>query len=491
MPDELQPGIYLTNGVRTVPVTAVKAMAYASYNDLFATPGTHDTDVEELAAEVAWLSACYERRADKVSFVPRAVTKGETEIEEDDLPFDLTDLLWRIEYSLNLYGAAYMFKRRSRGANLLSLQWLDPQTIEPLTNEQQGLYAFRRNLSQPKVWGVDANGLSPDIAWVWLAGMREAEAGVPLARTVRIAGEVLRSLDKFADLFFDQGAMPITLIRVPAATTDQSRDHIEARFARMAAGIKNAFRPIAIRSPELQVERLGTIPADLAMAELTLAKRDAILAATGVPVSLVTGTAVNFATAQQEASNFVANVIGPRCNVIERQLNRHIFTPLGLHLKFKPQELPEMQRDEVQASQAFVNLRNGGMSREAAAYFLGYTAEDLPDDIIMFEEQPELLQPQQPQDVMPSQAPMPTEDNEPAKAADIARWRRKALKALKAGAPAAVPFESEYIPEEEAEMIAGILAEAQTDEEVKTAFELAPFLLQVVAAQPPLSGAPL
>jgi HK97 family phage portal protein len=425
---------------------------------------------------VAWLRACYERRSDKLSHLPRTIERGGETIEETVLPFDLSDLLWRIERSLNLYGAAYLFKKRNRRDDVMAVTWLDPTTIEPLDDERRGLYAFQRNLSKSIVYPVE-DGMSPDIAWVWLPGMRETKPGDPLSAAVKLPGEVLRSLDKFSDSFFDQGAMPITLLRIPSSTRDAERDRLESRMERIATGVRNAFRPVAVRA-DVEVERLGTIPADLAMAELTDGKRDAILAAPGVPISLVSGTAVNYATAQQEASNFVSNVISPRASIIERQLNKHIFEPLELVLRFQPEQLPEMQRDEVQSSAAFVNLRNGGMSREASAYFLGYTAGDLPDDIEMFEEVPEALQnfDGNNSDNNNDAGDIPLAQIDDTKTRDLARWQRKAKKALKASKSASVPFSSEFIPAHEHEAISNLLTDATTVEEVEAAFVVAPFL---------------
>jgi len=64
-----------------------------------------------------------------------------------------------------------------------------------------------------------------------------------------------------------------------------------------------------------------------------------------------------------------------------------------------------------------------------------------------------------------------TVPEEGIKAADLARWERKALKALKARGKAAVGFESAAIAPEEAERISEALRAAQTPQDVRAAFK--------------------
>lgn len=72
-----------------------------------------------------------------------------------------------------------------------------------------------------------------------------------------------------------------------------------------------------------------------------------------------------------------------------------------------------------------------------------------------------------------TEAPPPEGEAGPdeLKTLDLRRWERKALKAVKAGRPAAVPFTPEALTPEEAEAIAERLRTATTAEAVKAAFD--------------------
>ncbi len=64
------------------------------------------------------------------------------------------------------------------------------------------------------------------------------------------------------------------------------------------------------------------------------------------------------------------------------------------------------------------------------------------------------------------------DDSTSVKKADLARWQRKSLRALKLGKSAAVPFESEAIPPETREALAVALAAAQSPAQVRAMFEV-------------------
>lgn len=377
--DQLQPGLYLQRG------NEIKSISYNSawlQGEDVSEGTTHS--VESLAASVSWLHAAYSLRADKISGMPREImNRAGNIVEEKDLPFaiNLDDLLWRSEYALNLYAKSYWFQVKNT-RRVLKVRWFDPTTIEPKVSQSNGLYEFERTLGTKKD-SYDVKDDLSDVIWIWLPGMREVGPGVAASSVVQTASEVLKSIDKFADMFFDQGAMPLLLLSIPPGTRDAERDRLESRFVRFATGVSNAFKPVAVRS-NVTATTISSPPSDLAMTDLSEGKRDEILAAARVPVSLVLGTAVNFATARQEAQNFIETVMQPRAKFVQAQLNRQLFTPHGLTLTFHPERLPIMQQDNKVAAETFETLVTGGMNPEAAAFIAGFDGKNLPKGLSMF-----------------------------------------------------------------------------------------------------------
>lgn len=419
--------------------------------------------IEELAASVPYLFAAISARANGIASLPRRFMRGDQEIDERDLPFTINwpELLWRTEYSLCLYGVAYWFRVRN-SVRVFRVRWLDPLTITPLADPRRGLYGFERRVTpRSERYELDENGLHKQLVYFWLPGLREVAPGLGTAQVARRAAEVLRSVDTFADLFFDQGGMPLTLLVIPPATPDAERERLENRFQRLAHGLRNAFKPVAVRS-NIEVKTLGATPANLGMTELVDSKRDAILAALGVPISLVLGTAVNYATAAQEAKNFIANTLAPRARLLQAEINRQLLAEFGLELLFDYESLPAMREDERQAASAFQQYVMSGLTPGQAAQIVGV---DMPE---------------------PEPAPTPTFDAaDVAIAAEYRRWQTKARRAVKSGADPS-EFVSDILPRSEYLAVREALRGARTEEEVEAVFAAAPFLRLCLEEYPTL-----
>lgn len=105
-------------------------------------------------------------------------------------------------------------------------------------------------------------------------------------------------------------------------------------------------------------------------------------------------------------------------------------------------EYVQEQEDEVAQLEAEAGVDEGGEAPEGEAEPMDETTEAGP----------------------------PAEEEAPAKALDLARWERKALKALRAGRSAAVRFDSVAIAPADHERISTALQDARTAEAVKAAF---------------------
>ena len=109
----------------------------------------------------------------------------------------------------------------------------------------------------------------------------------------------------------------------------------------------------------------------LGQSELDAATRDEILAALGVPASLVYANAANYATAQQDAKNLLLYAAIPDAQRIAEALNATVFERRGLRFEFRPESLEVMQQEEQDRSGALLNYVNAGIRPSIAAQILG------------------------------------------------------------------------------------------------------------------------
>jgi len=169
---------------------------------------------------------------------------------------------------------------------------------------------------------------------------------------------------------------------------------------------------------------------------------------------------------------------------IQAWLNRQVFGPQGLRLVLDWQALAIFQEDEAARAVSLAQLVTAGVPLDMAMEMLGM---DLPGDM-SYEQFRERLEedkakaaqrqreafaarPPQQEQAQPAQADQAEQREE------LRRWQRKALKGLAGGKGAAVEFDSDVLTDEQQQVIAGRLAEASTEEEVKAAFR-PPFRLE-------------
>lgn len=450
---------YLLDGeeLKDIPFSAITT------SDLERWFGGQDAgNPEKFYERVGVLFRCLNIRARAVSSMPRDILDAEGQpVSEETLPFDvdLTTLLWQTEMALVLCAQAYWQKLKNR-VRLTGVRWLDPLTITPNYSETEGLASFQRRLNGrvvPKPIAKD------EMVWIWLPTLRETGPGVAPGQVALRSAGILDNQDAFIEIFFEKGAMPVTIVTSEARPNDvNERNRVKAYLNRVLTGIKNAFG-IEVLSGSFQFEKLTPPLKDTYMPDITDQHQRNICMVLEVPFSLVFSDAANYATSGQDDLHFYTKTINPECEFIQRQVNKRLFAPLGLRLVFQHKRLEIFQQQGVTKVDELVmlydrqvitedELRQGvGMPARN-----GSGAADADEDAGTIDDAAEL-------------------EAAEAKLLDLTKWERKVLKALKAGRmPAAVTFESDHLSAWEKSAVRTGLLNAGTAEEVKAAFA-APF----------------
>jgi HK97 family phage portal protein len=367
----MMPGSYLLYGgdgaLKSLPLDGLPPEAWQVVQSGASAVGSND--VIALYKSAAWLYRAVEQRAAALSALPYVwVVDGVEQREPPRLPFEvarLPEMLNQIEGWLTLYGAAYLYKGMNATRRVKSVRALHPRTVKPLFDDQQGVIAYERG----------GERLTQDeVCRVWMP-MREAEIGAgfaPAAAALAAAG-VVRGANQLIDQLYAQGVLAPTIITVDGMPPSQELEKLESWVERSFAGIRNAFRTIALRAG-IRVEPLGMVKlSDLAMVELTSSKREEIATAMGVPHSLLFSGAANYATAQQDVLTFYDTTVVPQARLIEGALNEGIFERYGVRLKFKPELLPAYQaREADKTTRTLALFKAGVLTRDEVRAALGY-----------------------------------------------------------------------------------------------------------------------
>jgi hypothetical protein len=240
-------------------------------------------------------------------------------------------------------------------------------------------------------------------------------------------------------------------------------------------GVKRAWETVAVKASVKPIV-VGYPTNQLAMPELLMAVRQQIAVAAGVPQTMLEDAA-SYATASEHHQAFYSETIVPEAVIIEAALNTQIFTPMGLRCVIDWQSLDIFQQDEAERGQALAQYVAAGVPLDLAMEMLGV---DLPNEMTYdqfrarLEADKEKGQAQALEIAGARRAPFGEEQPPGGQREEMRRWQRKALKALKDGKPADVPFESDVVSIDEQAVIRERLAAACCEEEVKAAFA-APF----------------
>lgn len=132
-------------------------------------------------------------------------------------------------------------------------------------------------------------------------------------------------------------------------------ERLESWWRRLVSGVRRAWESIAIRSTVKPVV-IGDGLKETADEVLTSQRREDVCAALGVPHSLISADAANYATSQNDKITFLTGTVIPACRQIEEALNEQLFGEMGLRFVFNPALLEEMQQYEVMKAQALAAL---------------------------------------------------------------------------------------------------------------------------------------
>lgn len=476
--------------VKNVLLTATKSIAFDQYPEE-AWKTLSGGDDGNLAAayfrSVSWLYRAVEIRSQAVASMPFTIYRGETEFDTSDdwqnkvgfLP-NPAELFALIEACLTLEPQCYLFSDNA-GQIRKRLRYILPNSAEPVIDPVRGLTTFRRNVAG----GVREFIPGVDIVYFWRGDPYTEQGAGPgkssPGRAALLAAGVLTNIDRFLSGYFEHGAVKATILSVKGNPSREEREKLESWWQRFMTGVRRASNAKVLNADAVTPTIIGEGLEGLQNKELTQERREDIATALGVPHSLLFSNAANFATAQQDDLHFYSKTIVPECNFIAGVLNEQVFAPLGLRLDFRPETLDAFQEDERERAGALSQLTSAGIPLLMAMDILGFelTAEQRAE-LERLEAEKEtraealtanLTQQKPVTDNQAEETPASeTPVSETPAQADVRRWMTKALKAIKRGETAAVPFESEAIAEDDQMRIRAALEDCKTADEVRAAF---------------------
>lgn len=331
-------------------------------------------------SRVPLIYRCTRLIADSLASVDLKVYKGKgkdkTEVEWP-FEFDTFDWTWRTVSSILLMGASYSIGLKNALRRDIGLEWIDPTTVTPELDRNTGKIIFRRTdsaLGGKEIYSSD------EMVYFREVNFGDGVKPGPSAASVAMGDANLTNfMTKFSSYYFEQGAMPLTILPIPQNTTEAEAKRVEKMFKSLASGIKRAWSIMALRTGKDSGQPFTLTPPlkDLAMPQLDMKVRKAIADAFGIPITML-DDAANYATASEHNSQFWKTCVRPHGKRIASVLNKYL-KRYGIYAEYAFEELDEFQEDEANRAGSVGTLCDAGMPLLTALEVLGY---DLTKDQI-------------------------------------------------------------------------------------------------------------
>lgn len=369
---------------------------------------TSKGDLARAYASAVWAYRCVKLRADAVAGVPlRLLDREGAPIEDHPLltllrdvnPFtmNLGDLLRATEAAYNIFGVAYWLKVRASGAtgsfaqqNSTSartnrvkwIQWLNPQTVEPVMDSERGVVGYRQTVGgrtrEFAAEGVivfrnfdpldDLGGLSP-----LSVALNEVNADLNAAR--------------FVAAFFANDARPAGLLTTEQPLVEAEVERVRSWWQRLFQGARNKWKT-GIVGGGLKWQTITFPPQDLSLSELRAEDRRGICAVFGVPPGMAGAwESTTYANAREQKASFYEDTIIPQLEYMAEVLNWSLLphypdlAAQGARLAFDRDSIAALRESASDKADRLIALYEAGLiTRNEARTRLGLPAVETGED---------------------------------------------------------------------------------------------------------------
>lgn len=420
--------------------------------DLLTSDGVPDS-VGTLYKQVPLLFRAVQLRCDALASVPVAIMNGEEDEVEWPYPTKLGNLIWQWEASNLLAGAAYGEIVKNKSGFRKDVKYRNP--FDMTVKYDRGVYQFKQN-SSGTMWSNEPEAGNFEMVYIReFDPTQDTGPGVGAGKAANIDAKLLYAVSKFPEMYFEGGAMPVTLLGIDS-NDRQEIERIQNWFRRSATAIKNAFRVLGIRAGSITPVTLTPPLKDLSFPEISEMAKDNIAMAFGIKQTLLDSEAANYATAQEDRLSFYEDTIKPRARIFTDALNEQLLARDGLRIEFRFNEMDIFQEDEAARADLLNKLTMAGLPIEVALELAGYKLTE--EQSAMLESHQEQLDERRDNTVISPQID------------ELRKWQKFAEKRVKEG-KGLREFETSIIEPSLHGAISGALEGAKSVEDVKHIFD--------------------
>lgn len=235
------------------------------------------------------------------------------------------ELFKGISIDLDLLGNSYILKSKGEKGVTVELWPLRPDWIKILPDEKELIKGYEYRLPGGKVHTYDFD----EIIHIKELNPKSSFYGLP---TVKPAMEVIKSLVyaiRWNMNFFYNSARPDFVIFTKTRMNEKDRDEFKKQWQSQFGGLEKSHRFGLLYGEDTKIEKLTQTMRDMEFNKLTEISTTQILAAFGVPKSIIGMMGMNRAEAEAQIYTFLSETVEPRYKMINEKLNEFLVSEFG------------------------------------------------------------------------------------------------------------------------------------------------------------------
>ena len=230
---------------------------------------------------------------------------------------------------LNLYGNAYLGLFRDSGDTVEQLALLHPDRVTPELRAGKPIYTVNDGHGHQSEHGTD------DIIHI-RALSTDGLVGLSPVRQCRVAMGLSQSLAEHAAMFFEAGARPTGILKVPVGS-GEALERVQAAWTNKHAGTRNAHR-IAVVSGDVDFTAITGPLDDLQFVQqrhLSTAEIARIFRIPPFMLGASSGDSMTYSSTEMQSLAFVTFALRPWLVLIEQAISEHAaLCPGALYVEF-------------------------------------------------------------------------------------------------------------------------------------------------------------
>lgn len=231
---------------------------------------------------------------------------------------------------LNLYGNAYIGLFRDADGKVEQLALLHPDRVTPELRAGQPVYTVNDGRGRQSEHGVE------DIIHI-RALSTDGLVGLSPVRQCRVALGLSQSLTEHAAQFFENGARPVGILRIPPGSQEMA-ELFGKHFGQHHAGTRNAHRIAVVAGDNIDFTQLTGPLDDLQFVEqrhLSTAEIARIFRVPPFMLEASSGDSMTYSSTEMQSLAFVTFALRPWLVLIEQAISEHAaLCPGALYVEF-------------------------------------------------------------------------------------------------------------------------------------------------------------